>query len=191
MLGICGTKNSGKDTAYQFLSEILPVETVQISFAEPLKRAALELLGPLGVTEEDVFGPSKLRERSIPELSLEKNITLRYFLQELGTEFGRDKICKDIWVILGMAQADLAVREGKFPIITDVRFLNEAQAIKNRRGVIWRLARHTGGSGDTHPSERELQSSAFLPYIDLWVRNQGTKEEFRELVKKASSTLPM
>ena len=87
-------------------------------------------------------------------------LTPRMLMQMLGTEFGRDIIHPDIWVnatfadyqsngapynSLGDVFDDLKLcpSETKMPnwIISDVRFPNEAKAIKNRGGILIRLDR--------------------------------------------------
>ena len=79
-------------------------------------------------------------------------ITIRILLQEIGTQAMRNMIHPDIWVN--------SLFEGYEPkcdkyIITDVRFLNEAQAIKDRDGIIIRLERETN-TDDQHESEIAL-----------------------------------
>ena len=82
--------------------------------------------------------------------------TYREFLQWLGTEAGRERIHPNIWVnalfadyteVAGLAKDEdnISVQylEGVYPnwIITDVRFPNEAEAIKKRGGIILRIER--------------------------------------------------
>lgn len=69
---------------------------------------------------------------------------------------------------------------GSYPIwfITDVRFLNEAQAIKDRGGKIIRIIR--GESSDQHQSELEME---FIE-PDFTIENKGSLKEF---IKKTRS----
>ena len=80
-------------------------------------------------------------------------LTPRKLLQLLGTECGRDIIHPNIWVNALFADYKLSKplgleghdwSEGNLPkwIITDVRFPNEAQAIKDRGGIVIRVNRN-------------------------------------------------
>ena len=77
--------------------------------------------------------------------------------------------------------------EGKLPswIITDVRFENEAQAIKDRGGIVIRVNRPRKGLRQegiyvTHPSETALDNWAF----DYVIENNGSIAELVEKVKQ-------
>ena len=63
-------------------------------------------------------------------------------------------------------------------VCTDVRFLNEAQAIRNLDGILWRVYR-TSNALDTHKSETELLN------IDVSgiIYNVSTLENLREKTK--------
>jgi hypothetical protein len=67
-------------------------------------------------------------------------------------------------------------------IITDVRFPNEAQAIKDRGGIIIRIERPGGEShcGGAHASETALDDYDF----DIVINNDGTIDELIDKVKQ-------
>ena len=104
--------------------------------------------------------------------------TPRSLLQLLGTEGGREVIHSNIWV--NALFADYKPEKPAFPfpsdtldkelpnwIITDVRFINEAESIINLGGVVVRLERDTETSaGNTHPSEIALDDYQFEYYIN-------------------------
>lgn len=90
-------------------------------------------------------------------------MSARHFLQQLGTELGR-QLNPNIWVEKGMARAEASLQFiAPFVVITDVRFRNEALAIKKAGGVLLKIV-GTGISttNDTHASEREQNS---IPYF--------------------------
>ena len=65
-------------------------------------------------------------------------LTPRYVLQYLGTEVFRNHFHTDIWV----ASVENKLRQAKDDIvITDCRFANEVQAIKNANGITMRVER--------------------------------------------------
>jgi len=71
---------------------------------------------------------------------IKKDTETRKKLQEIGTELGRDKYGKDIWIKIVYNWIKLYVSRGiKRFIITDVRFENEVQFIKHMKGVIIRI----------------------------------------------------
>jgi len=127
-------------------------------------------------------------------------LTPRKLLQLLGTEAGRQIIHPNIWInalfadykTLGFGDGDVAVLEFPNWIITDVRFPNEAQAIKDRGGIVIRVNRtrtvmvkgvkyFLGHDGlPEHDSETALDDYDF----DHVIENNGSIEELVEKVKQ-------
>ena len=129
------------------------------------------------------------------------NLTPRLLLQLLGTKCGRNIIHPNIWVNSLMSEykliKDTKVSEflkaeglpetmngGKeyYPnwIITDMRFLNEMEAVKKKDGITIRVNRNLEESKDQHESETELDNVEF----DYIINNNGTIEELIEKVKE-------
>ena len=139
------------------------------------------------------------------------NLTPRKLLQLLGTECGRQIIHPQIWVnalfadyntpdkveVLynGAVDESESYTTGSNWIITDCRFPNEAQAIKDRGGIVIRVNRpcpeckviegHKFGCLTykkliEHPSETSLDNYEFDHVID----NNGSIEELVEKVKQ-------
>ena len=69
-------------------------------------------------------------------------------------------------------------------IITDVRFLNEANAIKERGGILIKIERDNG-TESTHISETALDSYD-IDTFDYTINNNGTLED---LAKKVNAIL--
>ena len=65
-------------------------------------------------------------------------------------------------------------------IITDMRFLNEMEAVKKKGGITIRVNRNLEESKDQHESETELDNAEFDYVID----NNGTIEELIEKVRE-------
>src|SRR5687767_1356970 len=93
--------------------------------------------------------------------------TPRKLLQLMGTECGRETLHPNIWINALMADYKRQDTHkhypdgiGKYPnwIITDVRFPNEVEAIKNKGGLVFRVNRVGITSTDDHPSETALDS---------------------------------
>jgi hypothetical protein len=135
LIGLTGHKGAGKDA----VAEILAAEYdfTRVAFADPLKRIATAI----------GWDGSKEERPPCPHCGMHQG---RGLLQILGTEGVRQNIRDDAWILA--AEAEIARHEKV--VVTDVRFLNEARAIKNLYGQIWRVVR-PGHDGDAHPSERE------------------------------------
>jgi hypothetical protein len=98
-------------------------------------------------------------------------MTVRDLLQKLGTDALRNGLHPNVWVNALMADytpvwttdegAHDPVQELPNWIITDVRFKNEAQAIKDRGGIIIRIDRPFVKPINDHPSETDLDNWNF------------------------------
>lgn len=139
IIGICGLINHGKDTAAGFLIE---EGYERISFAGVLKDVCANLFGWDRILLEGNSPESRaFRERTdewwSKRLGIE-NFTPRYALQHIGTDVFRNHFHKDIWVA---AAERRIMATDKNVVISDARFFNELQAIKNLGGeiaVVWR-----------------------------------------------------
>ena len=141
IIGFCGLAGSGKTTAARAL---VALGFVRAPFAAPLKRmfAALALGPPDGVDP---------RAWAETPHALLCGKTPRQALQTLGTEWGRTLIGEDLWVRLWAAEA----ARHAHVVADDVRFANEAEAIRMAGGIVIRIERAGAGSpsGGTHVSE--------------------------------------
>lgn len=84
-------------------------------------------------------------------------MTVREFLQKLGTDALRNGLHDNVWVNALMAD----YTEDSNWIITDTRFANEAMAIKQRGGIILRVDRPGVKPINDHPSETGLDNWNF------------------------------
>lgn len=115
-----------------------------------------------------------------------KKLTIRKLLQLLGTEACRNVIHENIWVnSLFVDYKPKLESRGVYPnwLISDTRFPNEAQAIKDRGVIVVRINRLYGNSEDLwdlkHSSETSLDTWKF----DYTINNSGTIEELLESVR--------
>jgi hypothetical protein len=123
--------------------------------------------------------------------------TPRLFLQLLGTEGMRDVLHPNVHVnslmsgyrpVGSFVVMDFGNSTDQKPeehivypdwIITDVRFKNEADIIKDKGGILIRVNRSTGYT-DYHPSEIALDDYQDWDYV---IHNSGTFEELVNEVK--------
>ena len=134
-------------------------------------------------------------------------MSVREFLQKLGTEAMRDNLHKNVWVNALMSDYKVRKKEGGFQrvvksngipidfeyeveypnwIVSDTRFPNEAQAIKDNGGIVIRVNRPKKGivvgnlAQELHPSETSLDDWNF----DVVIENDGSIEDLIEKVKE-------
>ena len=118
-------------------------------------------------------------------------MTVRELLQKIGTECMRDCLHENVWInalyaeytqdMSGysdrMSKEDMEELLPKW-ILTDCRFPNEAQSVKDRGGVVVRVER-PGQVKGTHASETGLDDWSF----DYVITNDGTMEDLLQKVK--------
>lgn len=165
IIGFTGKKRAGKSTAAEYVMAYLK-HAREFSFAEPIKH----MTRAMGIDDRKEPYLSN-KEAVIPPLG----VPLRFLWQTLGTEWGRNMINPNLWVIL--AQIRLEAYQGPYAIFTDVRFNNEAKWIKDNGGVIIHIERPEPNDQrpwykrwlpkDKHKSEAGIRKE----FIDYYVMN--------------------
>lgn len=162
VIAIAGPAGSGKDTAGKYLIENFGFK--KLSFAGPLKQMLTVMGFPEPATAEE-------KEAIIPALG----VSWRQMAQSLGTEWGREKVHADLWVILAER---LMRREGGAFVITDCRFENEAHLTRSLKGVVGHLE---GRAYEMPEATAGHRSEAGIEFKeggnDFHVDNSGTLEE--------------
>ena len=137
LIGFAGMARSGKSKAANYLLSHYPEEwDTAISFADPLKEAAVEIFG---FPWADVHGLHGYDRETIHPVW---GISVRQALQDLGSAV-RETFGQDHWIKRTLLENP--DDEERIPlsrtIITDVRYDNEVDAVKIRGGVIIGLIR--------------------------------------------------
>lgn len=210
IIGISGKIGSGKDTVGSILQDYSDDNTEDYEikkYADKLKEIVCLLIGCTRKQLEDrEFKERELGEEwrqyfnDDYDLVCEKEstfsslLTPRKLLQLLGTEGGREIIHPNIWVNALFADYnakgfDYKGSENKeikgdwiYPnwIITDVRFPNEAQAIKDRGGIVIRVNRYCYDSLEdylvTYPN-KDVSTKAIKIVADWGFNRHGVMEE--------------
>ena len=220
LIGISGKIGSGKDTVGKIIQSITngdhkegTLKVIQNNynipdsnwgikkFADKLKDIVCKLIS---CTREDLeshdFKNKELGEewkhRDTPGMThlfdkLGKPFTVREVLQKVGTDALRLNLHENIWVNSLMSDY---TKDSNW-LITDMRFPNELQAIKDKGGIVLRINRNNAtskgidlhqkleyeitGKGN-HISETALDNSIFDYVID----NNGTLEDLILEVEK-------
>lgn len=190
LIGIYSPRpQSGKSTVYKFLNEIAGYE--RFPFASPLKELATHIFQTTGVPESEARRlVYEDKEEQLP--GFPSGITARVFLQQLGTNFGRDVIDPTIWVRIWSNTLKDLPESIQNVVVDDVRFENEVDAIRALGGVIWKIERPEPPSGFLMSlfrrfrsflkrSERNHHSEGNLNHIkfDEIIVNNGSLEDLR------------
>ena len=178
IIGISGYAGAGKDEIAKAILRCNPFWQIK-RFSGKLKQIA-EIL--TGETDWESIKQDYLNEEWDTPMAYNEptRMTGRDFLQKLGTDAVRDNLHPDTWVNALMNDFRPAKMSEHSPsncIITYVRFLNEADAIKKRGGVIIRVDR--GAPVNSHKSETMLDNYKF----DYTISNTGSIDELSEVVK--------
>jgi hypothetical protein len=189
IIGLSGYARSGKDEAAKVLVEEFGFE--RIAFADKL-RDFLYALNPIVEYERGFSGgqPTRTKDGMLWSPTRLRDVIdvhswdgyketiygteIRGLLQRLGTEAGRGILGDNVWIdaALGGVKPD-----GRY-VVTDVRFPNEADAVRSRDGRIWRVSRSGVGPANSHASETSLDDYDF----DARVSNDGTLEEYHDKI---------
>lgn len=160
IIGLSGYAKSGKDEVAKIILRQHREWEVR-KFSGKLKEVATVLTGiPSGMFESQEF-----KSMELPGWDM----TVREFLQRVGTEGIRNGVHPDAWV--NALFADYYKHD--YWIITDCRFPNEAQAIKDRGGKVVRIVRPGVSAINAHSSETALDDWDF----DYVIHNDGTLED--------------
>lgn len=166
LIGLCGPAGAGKNTVADVLG------WRQTAFASPLYRMVAAMTG---------LSVQRLQDRSLKERPIEwLGKSPRQLLQTLGTEWGRGLVADDVWIKATMHEIEPWLAAGENVCITDVRFDNEAVAIRQAGGRVIRVARAGCLSGDTASHVSEAGISPLL--VDAEIDNSGGLDDLRDAV---------
>lgn len=143
IIGLIGFKQVGKSTAAKHLEGrgFTRINMKDALVAE-LRKNFPDVLRELGV----IYG------LTVDDLFEQKPPAMRALMQHYGTEVRRgdkDSYWTDQW-------EDAVQKSGtQHVVVDDVRFFNEAEAVRHQGGILIRLVRPDITSGGTHASETE------------------------------------
>lgn len=177
IIGITGKIGSGKSTLADGLKKI---GFNEYSFADPLKKIG-EIFG---------FNSTQLYGTQSEKLEIHPvwKVSARYFLQKVGTELFREqlpiiasemKIEDSIWIELFKMKY---YKDPRNYVISDVRFKDEAEAIRKLGGILIKTIRTTtqNEAEKSHKSEKEIDEIE----VNLIVNNdENDKEKALKIVE--------
>jgi hypothetical protein len=164
VIGVGGQLASGKDELSNYLAEKLNERTSsgnrrwqRVGFAHAVKKVFMDTFG----VSWEFIEEWKRKDEPPPGFDL----PIRKCLQFIGDGFRKMK--SNIWI-------EVALRTENNIILSDVRYINEARAIKEKGGITVLLWRPLFENDDPNPSESQIK-----PTIDWFVKS-GLEGDVRE-----------
>lgn len=190
IIAICGFQGSGKDTLADIL--IKKYSFTKLSFAGVLKDIVSILFGwdrkmLEGVTKEDREKREVIDEWWASQLGI-PNLTPRWVLMHFGTELFRNHFHQNFWVIVLKRRLNSSDRI----VITDCRFPNEIQMIREMDGIIVHIDRMKPQWFDRYRAGEDVEETNRLHDSEkMWIRekfdyvlqNDGTIEDLKKSTK--------
>jgi dephospho-CoA kinase len=187
VVGITGKRGSGKTTAARglegfYVNSNSQVRYAHLNFADPLRQVAKTVYG---LTDEEMLD-SVLKEQPLDRYPFKSP---REILQYIGTEMFRAYL-DDTWIEAFRRRALELLAESNLygdpfysgVVCSDVRFPNEADAIREMGGKIIRVVNPALDRQDTasqHPSETSID----LIVPDWTIENSGSIEDLQRAVR--------
>lgn len=192
-IAISGKANTGKDTLSKLLIKELGIEEnyYKIAFADPMKKIIMETFP--SSNEENLWGPSEKRSEYIE--NAEKNIfnsdgnlekkylTYREALLDLG-KLGR-YYDQDLWVLATIFEAE---RQEKNIIISDLRFKNELNHVKDKNFITIRLIRTNNDYQVDDISDKDLDDVPDSEF-NYTIINDSDFDSFNKKIKYLASEI--
>ena len=173
IVGLSGYAQSGKDTVAQVLVDNYGF--TRVAFADKIREFLYEVNPMVGCSPSGYL-------KDLVDLkgwdTAKQEPQVRRLLQDLGVA-ARKLFGDAFWVdqVVGQFGHDWWGYDKKV-VITDVRFINEAKAIKGKGGEVWRITRPNVTAVNAHVSETQLDEYPF----DHFVKNDGDVKDLWEEV---------
>ncbi|VVP32792.1 deoxynucleotide monophosphate kinase [Pseudomonas fluorescens] len=165
LIGLSGRARTGKTTAANHLANIHGLQAY--AFADPLRDGLMHIfnLSPCDFTDGR-------KEQTLHWLGRSP----RELMQSLGTEWGRNMVHPELWLLLAEQNLEfLAHAYDTSPgfVISDLRFENEADFVRNRGGSVLHILRADAAEVNPHVSE----SGIGIQDNDLVLHNNGSLDD--------------
>ena len=168
VIGLHGRARAGKDTVANFI--LSHRGGYVYSFADPIRA----MLVPLGIDMADPYWQAN-KEAILPALGASP----RRLMQTLGTEWGRQLINPDLWLILAKQRL---LNLGPGMVIADVRFENEASWVRAHGGRVIHIERPKSVAVEAHASEAGIEFKG--EEGDIKIVNGGTLEDLQNTIRE-------
>lgn len=179
IIGTLGKKGHGKDTVADYIVKKYGYE--KCAFADPIKEISKILFS---FTDEQLH--SDLKETIDDDWGTSPRIVMQY----IGTDIFRKDIQKILPNIGGHFWVKSMEKRLKNTttntIISDVRFQNEADCVKQLNGIVFKIERPSKDNSDKHISEIGIDS---IKDYDFHIINDGSLKELYNKVDAIMATI--
>ena len=187
IIGLYGFIGSGKDTVANYLCDKYGFK--KVAFADALKDVVASIYAwDRTLLNGDTKESREWREQIDPT----RGLSPRQALQLIGTDLFRSKFDTNIWIKAMAYRLESLTTNDENIVITDCRFQNEVDLVKELGGLLVQVVRHTPewvkdvqennvkveDLKGVHPSE--YSQLHFKP--DLSIYNFGSKEDMYQLI---------
>lgn len=169
LIGLVGNKGAGKSSVGNILAYHYNYN--QVAFADPLKAMLIEVNPRL----DGDYLNNIIRAEGWDKAKNER-ASVRRAMQVLGSAVR--SLDEDYWVRIGESSISWKQAGRRAVVVTDVRYENEAQAIRSAGGMLWRVVR-PGYDGDGHESEAG-QAAIIVSQV---VHNDGSYTDLDDEVR--------
>jgi hypothetical protein len=188
LIGLHGRKLAGKDTVYERarLAAADDIAVDRASFADLLYESAAAAVGVTVAQLREWKANDRYRVQVAFDDGARRwtygDVSVREYLQNYGTEAHRDLFGPDFWV--DNVRLD---HEGRILMVTDVRFPNEAEAVRRAGGFVVNVVGpdEVENAGDGHASETPLPHAL----VDATLYNDVRDDGFRALDERVGSLI--
>lgn len=178
IIAFSGFKGSGKDTAAKVLVD--EYGFTKIAFADAVRTMALTINPIIAIRAEPaaIWLLSDVVARFGWDVAKNEYPEVRRLLQVIGTEAVRNLIGENVWVdTLAKRLPDIADENSRY-VITDCRFDNEVEFVRDHGGLLVWVDR-PGTASDGHASE----SPHIKELATTILHNDETIEELHEDIR--------
>lgn len=175
LIGICGFQGAGKDTIANYLVNYYGF--IKYSFGEAVKdvvattfsweRRLLE-----GDTEESRIFRETVDEWWSAKLDI-PNFTPRMAMQKVATDVFRNNLHQNIWVDIVERKISIDLKNGKNVVISDCRFPNEFEMLREYSGNIIHVKRNTPRWFNRYMNGENCEETSDIHVSELmWIREK-------------------
>ncbi len=178
VVGLVGRRGSGKGT----VSKVFMAHGDRLfAFADPLKDVVSTVYDlPRHLLEGETPESREWRKLAHPNLG---GKTPEQALQQIGTE-GFRAFYSETWVNK-LTRSILLLPPGTRAVVTDVRFVNEFEALR-QLGASFIYIHRPGIDRQNHSSE---QVEELMPFCDHYINNDGSVEDLLQLSQLVRNVL--
>lgn len=171
VIGLNGYAQSGKDTLAAYL--VKNHNFKRIAFADRLREALYRLNPAVSIGKNGTHVRLKTIVDGTDWDTAKRFADVRQMLQRIGTEVGREMFGQNFWV----EQVRKEVEQYDRVVITDCRFPNEGEFVREIGGYVVRIERNAVKPVNSHCSEKPLDENL----IDFRVDNNSTVESLHNI----------